>query len=110
MTTKLTVVLALAAGFIGGLASHYCVPSPVFAQQGSGSGIPEKTSIPQEIQAHKFLLVDEGGAVRGAFGFEKDGTPNIEIIDLKGHKWGVWREHTTTELLPDLAKNGTKPK
>ncbi len=32
MNTKLIVILALAAGFLGGLASRYAVPAPVYAQ------------------------------------------------------------------------------
>jgi hypothetical protein len=111
MTTKFTVVLAPAAGFIGGLASHYCVPSSVLAQQGSGGGIPqERTAIPQEIQTHKFLLVDDGGGVRGAFGFNKHGNPDIVLMDVKGHKYGIQPTKFSPELLPDMPKGGSKSK
>ena len=32
----------------------------------------------------KFVLVDENGATRGAFGIETDGSVQIEITDTKG--------------------------
>jgi hypothetical protein len=109
MSTKSTIVLAVAAGFIGGLASRYSAPSPVLAQQGAGGGMPRpqgQTSIPQEIQAHKFLLVDEGGIVRGAFGFDKHGRPNIELMDVKGYKWPIGSSmRNSPELLPDMPRS-----
>lgn len=76
MNTKFTIALALAAGFIGGDASRYFEPAPVFAQA---------PAAPQEIRAQKFVLVDETGAARGVFGIEENGTPQIEVIGDKGH-------------------------
>lgn len=105
MSTKFTTALALAAGFIGGLVSHYCAPSAVRAQ--------EKASIPQEIQAHKFVLVDENGIARGVFGHDKDGRPGIQLMDVKGHKW-VFREFRPLgkkyDMLPDLPRSSSKSK
>jgi len=68
MNTKFAITLALAAGFIGGLASRYSGPARVFAQAPAS---------PQEIRAQKFVLVDETGVARGVFGIEKNGTPQI---------------------------------
>ena len=80
LVTMTTIVLVLAAGFIGGIVSQRIVPAPVWAQ--------EQASVPQEIRAHKFLLVDETGVSRGVFGFDKYQRPNIEVIDAKGQTWG----------------------
>jgi hypothetical protein len=76
MSTKFIIALAIAAGFIGGFASRYFGPAPVYAQT---------PAVPQEIRAQKFVLVDKTGVARGVFGIEEDGTPHIEIIDPKGH-------------------------
>ncbi len=80
MSTKFTITLALAAGFIGGFASRYSTPAPVLAQT---------LVIPEESRAHKFVLVDENGTSRGVFGIESNGAPEIEITDPKGHQIGV---------------------
>jgi hypothetical protein len=75
MSGKFTILLAFAAGITGGLASRYSTAS-VYAQP---------PAVPQEIRAHEFVLVDEAGAVRGAFGVETNGAPEIEVSDSKGH-------------------------
>jgi len=75
MTTKVTIPLALTFGFIGGFASRYYGPAPVHAQA---------PVVSQEIRAHKFILVDEAGNARGAFGIETNGAPEIEVSDSKG--------------------------
>jgi hypothetical protein len=75
MGNKFTVAIAVAAGFAGGLLSRYASPSPVHAQA---------PAVQQEVRAEKFVLVDKGGAPRGAFGIETDGTAQIEITDNKG--------------------------
>jgi hypothetical protein len=71
MSTKFTIALALAAGFAGGLASHFCVPPSAGAQ--------EKPPIPREIRAHRFVLVDENGATQSVLGFVSDGSPDLQI-------------------------------
>ena len=86
MTTRFTVMLAPAAGFTGGLASRYSGPAPAYAQAPAS---------PQEIRARKFVLVDQTGVARGVFGIEKNGGPQIEMIDSKGHVFATvfrsWR-------------------
>jgi hypothetical protein len=104
MSTKFTITLALAAGFIGGLASRYLRPAQVYAQAPAS---------PQDIRAQKFVLVDENGVARGVFGFEASGAPAIEIIDSKGEvfatefgKWsyayGAGRKHPPGPKHPTL--------
>lgn len=75
MSNRFTVLLAVVAGFSGGFLSRYASPFPVHAQA---------PAVPQEVRAQKFVLVDPGGAPRGAFGIETDGTVQIEITDNKG--------------------------
>lgn len=99
MITKPTIALALAAGFIGGLASQYIMPAPVWAQQ--------QASVPQEIRAHEFVLVDKAGVSRGVFGFDKYQRPSIELMDEKGHTWGFTKiPFRHGEMLP--IQNGQK--
>ena len=50
--------------------------------------------MPQEIRAHKFVLVDEAGVSRGVFGFDKYHRPNIELMDPKGNTWGFTPSQT----------------
>ena len=99
MSTKLTVTIALAAGFIGGLASRYYGTAPAYAQSPAS---------PEEMRAQKFVLVDETGKARGVFGIEGNGAP--EIVDSKGHvfasKFEKWRyaEGTLTTSIPGPKK------
>ena len=81
MNNKLTVKLALAAGFVSGLASHYFMTPPVYAQA---------PVVPQEIRAHKFVLVDETGVSRGVFGIETNGVPEIEVSTPQGQGYRIW--------------------
>jgi hypothetical protein len=86
MSTKTTLALALAAGFLGGIASQHITIAPVFAQA--------PTLIPTEIRAQRFVAVDETGMPRAVFGINgKDGPssanpkarqPIIEVMDPKG--------------------------
>jgi hypothetical protein len=80
MNTKATVALAFAAGLTGGIVSQRIINTPVYAQ--------ELTPATKEIRAEKFVLVDDNGLPRGAFGIgTKDGWPTLEVIDKKGHLW-----------------------
>lgn len=94
MSPRTTIVLALAAGFVGGTISQRIVP--VHAQ--------DQPSVPQEIRAHKFVLVDESGVDRGVFGFGNRGA-DIEFMDRKNHTWTVQGINTVLfdnpHLLPD---------
>ncbi|GEM_PF-3278743 len=79
MNSKLTIALAVLAGFFGGLAAHYVIPPTVHAQA-------SQTAPPQpEIRAQKFVLVEADGTPRGVFGIEANGAPVVEITNKKGH-------------------------
>jgi hypothetical protein len=95
MSPKTTLALALAAGFLGGTLSQRLVP--VHAQE-----------IPQELRAHKFVLVDDQGVSRGVFGFpirnNPGGYPAIELLNTKGNTSSFTAYHKPTRhvgLLPD---------
>ncbi len=78
MNTRTTLTLAVAAGFFGGVLSQHIALTPVFAQT------PPPAA--KEIRAEKFVIVDEKGLPRGAFGMDSKGEwPEIEIRDEKGH-------------------------
>jgi len=81
MKSRFTTVLALAAGFTGGLASRYIEPLPVSANA---------PATLQEIRAQKFILVDETGLPRAVFGIEENGSPEVEVIDSKGRVSACW--------------------
>jgi hypothetical protein len=71
MSSRITIVFVLVAGFIGGAMSHYLfVTLPAQAQA--------PAQPPAEIRARKFVLVDENGTARGMFGFQSDATPAIQ--------------------------------
>ena len=105
MSTKTTIALAVAAGFIGGVASQRIMPVPVRAQ--------EQATVPQEIRAHKFVLVDDAGVDRGVFGFNKEDSPRIQLLEANGRLWGVRREGYANRdpMLPDATCTscGRKP-
>ncbi|SPE28700.1 hypothetical protein SBA3_1480018 [Candidatus Sulfopaludibacter sp. SbA3] len=76
MRTTLTIALALGAGYLGGLASHYGLPTSVYAQAPAAPTA--------EIRAQKFVLVGANGVARGVFGIEANGAPVVEIVSDKG--------------------------
>lgn len=100
MNNKLTILLALAAGMIGGLVSRYFVPTSVFAQAASS---------PQEIRVLRFVLVDENGAARGAFGFESNGAPLIEVADSKGRIYNTEMQLGRARSFMTFPIQGSRP-
>ena len=58
------VVIALAAGLVGGLVSRYVAPTVVLAQT---------QTAPKELRAHNFVLVNDQGNPVGLFGFDPQG-------------------------------------
>jgi len=74
---KPTVAIAFAAGLLGGVASRYLSPQPVRAD-----------SIPKEMRAQSFILVDERGNVLGTLREESAGRPVLELFDAKGAQ--IW--------------------
>jgi len=71
-----TIILAMTAGLLGGLASRYISPSAVFAQA--------QKAAPKEIQAQNFVLVNAQGNPMGLFGFNPQGKPIIKLVDERG--------------------------
>ena len=76
---KLNLALALAAGFLGGVLSHYLAPPVVQA---------ESPAVPAELRARSFLLVSEKGTVRGTFALDSQGRPALRLFDATGRE--VW--------------------
>ncbi len=76
MSTRTTLILSVAAGFIGGVASQHFALTPVFAKGSAPAA--------REIRAEKLVIVDENGVPRGAFGINpKDGWATIEFVGDK---------------------------
>jgi hypothetical protein len=100
MKDILTTVLALVAGFLGGLASHSWLSAPVYAQTAAAPAA--------EIRSQKFVLVDGNGAARGVFGMEVNGSPAIEITDPKGHISSPrWAARDFFANPPEIPRNPT---
>ena len=70
------LVLAFAAGLVGGLVPFYLAPPAVFAQA--------QKAAPKEIQAQNFVLVNSQGNPMGLFGFNPQGKPIIKLVDERG--------------------------
>ena len=108
MGTKTTIALAIAAGFVGGIASQRILPTPVRAQ--------EQVSVPQEIRAHKFVLVNDAGIDLGVFGikvYKGDEYAGLEMMDTKGYlagprMWPLSNRYPT--FLPDSTCPACPPK
>jgi hypothetical protein len=80
MNRHVTMSLSLAAGFLGGILSHYAAPVLVHAQT--------QTPPPKEISAQRFVLVNDAGVPEGEFGIDKDGSASIQVLDKDGRV--VW--------------------
>ena len=64
----LSVVLGMAAGFIGGALTGKIAPA-----QG-------QTPAPKEISAQQFNLVDKNGTTRASLAFDNQGHPNLFLF------------------------------
>jgi hypothetical protein len=65
MTNKLTVVVALTAGLLGGLLTRYIAPPVAFAQ--------DKQAVTKEVRAQSLTLVDASDHALGTFTAEPIG-------------------------------------
>ncbi len=74
--SKRTVVLAFAAGLLGGITSRYFTPQLVRAD-----------SAPREFRGQSFVLVNEQGMVLGTFS-EEAGRPALKLFDAGGNQ--IW--------------------
>ncbi len=74
MNKSFNIVVALAAGLLGGLFTHYIAPSAAFAQvQAPPSpvpGVPNNRPTTKEIRAQSFTLVDQSDHTVGTFTVE----------------------------------------
>jgi len=74
---SLIVLLALLAGFIGGvISSQIFVGRPLFTQK---EAKPQKVVV-----AEKFRLVDQTGMVRAALGITREDQPGLGLLDKNG--------------------------
>jgi hypothetical protein len=71
MNKSFNIALALAAGLLGGLLTHYIAPSAAFAQvqapPSPGAGVPNNRPTTKEIRAQSFTLVDQADHTVGTF-------------------------------------------
>jgi hypothetical protein len=92
MNRTLTATLALAAGMLGGLLSHYITPATVLAQ----------TQTQKEIKAQSFVLVDEKNNVVGTFKPLDNpiaGAPTVVLLDRNGRE--LWRAGVSVKVLSE---------
>ena len=96
MDKNMTLVLAFAAGVVGGMLSHYLTPTIALAQS--------QNVAPKEVRAQSFVLVDAKGVARGVFAIETNGFPTIEAMSEGGRIYRLTRQpnlrHPTPTLLP----------
>jgi len=77
---KVNLGLSIAAGLLGGVCSHYIWTQPVQAQN--------QTSVPKEVRAESFVVVNDKGEVQGVltFGEPKKGRTSVKLYDSKGRE------------------------
>ncbi len=75
MNNKLTISLALGAGLIGGMLTRYVSPPTVSAQ--------DQVSLPKELRAQSFVLVDRTNNIVGTFMTEPSVGPRIAGPDSR---------------------------
>jgi hypothetical protein len=90
MNRNLNLVLALAAGLLGGLISRYISPVAVLAQT--------QTPVPREIRSQSFVLVNAQGVAMGLMGFDPQGRPVMKLVDERGRT--IWSAGQTLVLPP----------
>jgi hypothetical protein len=85
-------VLALAAGFTGGILSRYIAPGSAFAQ----------AQPPKEIRAESLVLVDSNNSVVGTFGVSspvpKPGAKQTVVL-LDANNREIWRAGVSVKVL-----------
>lgn len=83
---NLSVPLAIFAGLLGGVFSHYIWPQPAQVQT--------RTTPSDVVAAQSFVLVDASGKPAGVFAVGKPSPelgklPSIVLYDAEGHE--IWR-------------------
>lgn len=100
MSTKFTIALAIAAGFLGGLVSRNGVPGSVYAKV---QPPPPNQTTPslKEIRTHQFVLVEANGKPRGVFGFETNAERfRDREVNGAGDSDGGWRLYLFPTRVP----------
>jgi len=77
---RLNLALALAAGFAGGVLSHYLAPPAAQAES--------RPAPAMEVRAHSFVLVNGMGHVVGSFAADPGDRPALRLFDANGRE--VW--------------------
>jgi hypothetical protein len=96
MSLKVNVGLSLAAGLLGGLLSQYLGPQLVHAQN---------KSVPPEVRAQSFVLVNDAGVTAGTFGFDENGNATVVLKDKAGKV--IWSSNGRASARP-LTISGEK--
>ena len=79
--SKLNLALALGAGLIGGVSSHFLfLLTPVLAQVPIPIP-PAPAPAPNALRSQTFELVDPAGRVAGRFSVDPSGSPRITLFD-----------------------------
>jgi hypothetical protein len=78
---RLNPLLAIVAGMLGGLVTHYITPASVHAQ----------ASAPKEVQAQSFVILDRDNNVVGTFRALRNlrDEASVVLVDPDGHE--IWR-------------------
>ena len=86
---KLNLGLALGAGLLGGVLSHYFTSATALAQT---QALPVK-----EVTAQSFVLADERGNTVGTFKSSPGPSPTVVFTDRNGRE--IWRAGTSVKVL-----------
>jgi hypothetical protein len=97
MNKTLTLILALAAGILGGLLTRYTGPPTAFAQK--------LAPIAKEIRAESFSLVDSSDRVLGTFTAES--APGISPLSSRTRI--VLRDSSGRVIWSAAGGNGVRP-
>lgn len=91
---RLYFALSLAAGFLGGFASHYVTPTSVFAQ----TQTPAPT--PREVRGESFVLTDPQGNTVATFGtaISRGSGRSVVLIDESDRE--IWRAPSEPRVQP----------
>ena len=76
MTAKLTLAVAAAAGFLGGMLVQFASPKLVHAQTSTVIGPAQTLQLP-------IFVVNETGVVVASLTMDSDGQPNFKLFDAK---------------------------
>jgi hypothetical protein len=91
MNRRLDLVLSIVAGLVGGI---FCQALFVTLVRAQNQPVP-----PKELSAERYILVNKQGTTSGVFGFDKDGSPEITLLDARGRV--IW----STKIGPETIQH-----